>query len=575
MRKKSYAVLLLMLILAVSENALAARQCQEIDNGLDPCRASYIIVEGMESEKLADYCEGNAVHEYYCDNRFSAGYSWSTVTCGGAGSTEEISVTRPDSTTEKACQCKANSDYCMNHKPDCSAITSCDNYTSLGKNACNFNDCKDTIGKDCHWDDSTSKCLEGKDPCASITSCADYGIDQCTSNACKAKINSDCELSGSACKTKAGTTGEKKSVFDRIKDGIYQILMTLYCIVLYIAATVAALFIILTGIQYMSSDEESGRAASRKRLEYALIGLMVVALACPIVNVLFSGTDIGIEDANGNKVPCPRCPLIPGGGTEPTPTPTPSPTPSPAPSPTPTSTPTPSPTGKTCAELGGICCVNGEVGSSRGKRFDEASDCKLLCFEICEKEVGVGVRYGSCAVACRDAKDAGGTGLGYTAGECKDSCNTVGGEFSVNTFDCQGKTCCCTKPVKTGKEGSYCDHTSDCTDPGLYCSGGANNPFDKNKCLRQKDDAGKCPPLEEIDGKGINRVCKKGIVCWTRAGSDNPYGCLNPTCGSFVWPGGKCCKAGETCVGKKTGTAEVPITDCPDNCCSNCEPTAT
>ena len=51
---------------------------------------------------------------------------------------------------------------------------------------------------------------------------------------------------------------------------------------------------------------------------------------------------------------------------------------------------------------------------------------------------------------------------------------------------------------KTGKEGSYCDHSSDCTDPGLYCSG-ANNPFDKNKC--REGDAGKCPPEEEIDGE--------------------------------------------------------------------------
>ena len=51
-----------------------------------------------------------------------------------------------------------------------------------------------------------------------------------------------------------------------------------------------------------------------------------------------------------------------------------------------------------------------------------------VCFEICEKEFGVGTRYGSCAIACKDAR-LGGTSLGYISGGCKDSCDTAGGRF--------------------------------------------------------------------------------------------------------------------------------------------------
>jgi len=112
--------------------------------------------------------------------------------------------------------------------------------------------------------------------------------------------------------TTPGTEGgmDSSKVIDLIKTAVYKIVMTLYCLVLYIASAVAALFIIITGIKYMSSDEEGGRAESRKRMVYAIAGLMVVVLACPLVNFLFAGTNIGIPNASGGKDACPPCPII-------------------------------------------------------------------------------------------------------------------------------------------------------------------------------------------------------------------------------------------------------------------------
>ena len=110
--------------------------------------------------------------------------------------------------------------------------------------------------------------------------------------------------------TGTGTGTGDTDVISKIKTAVYKIVMTLYCLVLYIASAVAALFIIITGIKYMSSDEEGGRAESRKRMVYAIAGLMIVILACPLVNLLFAGTNIGIPNASGGKDACPGCPII-------------------------------------------------------------------------------------------------------------------------------------------------------------------------------------------------------------------------------------------------------------------------
>lgn len=198
--------------------------------------------------------------------------------------------------------------------------------------------CDATVGgKGCYFHLGTTALTKLCSDCSSVTKCEDYVSnnqgDACKANECKVNLPDGCKpqgftsvncISASITTTTTTTTtttisgggggggsGEGSSeVINKIKTAVYTIVMHLYCLVVYISAALAALFVIITGIKYMSSDEEGGRAEARRRMVYSLAGLMVIALACPLVNLLFSNTNIGIPDASGNKVPCRGCPYI-------------------------------------------------------------------------------------------------------------------------------------------------------------------------------------------------------------------------------------------------------------------------
>ncbi|MFZ2456416.1 MAG: pilin [Candidatus Altiarchaeia archaeon] len=143
------------------------------------------------------------------------------------------------------------------------------------------------------------------------------GLEGMAENQCDANLG--CRTPGYVTPTPSPTpspspsptegTGSSGDIINRIKTAVYKIVITLYCLVLYLATAVAALFAVMTGIKYMSSDDGSSRAESRNRMIYALLGLMIIALACPLVNILFAGTNIGIPE-NGKLVPCKGCPYI-------------------------------------------------------------------------------------------------------------------------------------------------------------------------------------------------------------------------------------------------------------------------
>jgi hypothetical protein len=308
-----------------------------------------------------------------------------------------------------------------------------------------------------------------------------------------------------------------------IKNVVYEVVIILYCILLYIASSIAALLIILTGIKYMSSEDEEGRIDSKKRLTYSIIGLLVIALVCPMVNIFFSGSDIGIPDANGVKIPCQGCPFIWSftGGVGPVVPPIPTPTPSV--SPTPMASPTP--TG-----------------------------------------------YSSCDAACKDQKD--GANAKYTGGTCVESCSVAGKE--TYRFDCTkegkpaGNVCCCDKvvTVNPGEEGSICKHTEECN-PGLYCSGGLVRQSDLNRCKKKLEIFGNCNAREEIDYVQKN-ICRPELFCFLgREGSGfDPKTCQPANC-QLIFPNAKCCTAGQTCTGPME-TADFKVADCKDRCCTEC-----
>lgn len=66
--------------------------------------------------------------------------------------------------------------------------------------------------------------------------------------------------------------------------------------ILAIAGFMTALFIVISGIQFItSSGDPKGADAAKQRLTYAIVGFIVVILAfaaLQIVNMLFLGTDI-------------------------------------------------------------------------------------------------------------------------------------------------------------------------------------------------------------------------------------------------------------------------------------------
>ena len=289
MRKQSISLVFFLLFIALAGSAYAARECKEIDNGLDPCKASYIALDASQTVYAKDLCVAEGVQEYYCEPLFSAGYSFAMRQCGpaGSGSTEIVSITAPDGTViSDACQCKSDSEYCKAH-PTGETVKVCAEACKPGTSECSADDLA-----------TVQKKYANKTVSENSLGTCDAGKCYCIND------------KGSTTTLAGTTTSEETGMFDQIKNAVYKILVTLYCIILFIAAGVAALFIIFTGLKYMSSEDVAGRVEARKRLVYALAGLIFVGLACPLINMLFSGTDIGVDDGTGHKTPCPECPYL-------------------------------------------------------------------------------------------------------------------------------------------------------------------------------------------------------------------------------------------------------------------------
>jgi hypothetical protein len=200
------------------------------------------------------------------------------------------------------------------------AVTSCSDYTADQEMACKNNHCKVNMPNGCIWEGAScanaagaKTCEEACKPNAFECSTEDLVTKYAATKDVTKKTGPTCSTGDCYCLKNKGTeTGSgSNDVISRIKTAVYRIVITIYCLVLYITSTVAALFIILTGIKYMSSDEANNRAESRRRMVYALVGLMVIALACPLVNVLFVNTQIGIPNASTGVIEaCPGCPYI-------------------------------------------------------------------------------------------------------------------------------------------------------------------------------------------------------------------------------------------------------------------------
>ncbi len=174
--------------------------------------------------------------------------------------------------------------------------------------------------------DCTSKCGSNCGAeCVGKTKCEDYTDKAtCTGNACKFgdKSTSACKWDDTTkCTANSVTTpttgggGDTGSdVIAKIKEAVKNLACTIYAIIYYTATGFVALVLLLSGVKWMTSDDTGGRIEARRRLSYAIVGLIVIILACPLINFFFAGTDLV------KKGPC-DCGNLPftGGGPGPTP----------------------------------------------------------------------------------------------------------------------------------------------------------------------------------------------------------------------------------------------------------------
>jgi hypothetical protein len=102
-----------------------------------------------------------------------------------------------------------------------------------------------------------------------------------------------------------------KDVIAQIVTVVLNVACMVYCLIIVIFAGIASLALMFAGMTYMTSQDPSDRSEARRRIGYIVIGIVIVVLACPIINILFSGTIIAI----GGVGPCTcQCASYLGGG---------------------------------------------------------------------------------------------------------------------------------------------------------------------------------------------------------------------------------------------------------------------
>lgn len=66
-------------------------------------------------------------------------------------------------------------------------------------------------------------------------------------------------------------------------------ILVLYCILMFIIGGVCALVIALSGVKLLTTENLQERKTAKKRFKYALVALVFILIACPLVNYLVHG----------------------------------------------------------------------------------------------------------------------------------------------------------------------------------------------------------------------------------------------------------------------------------------------
>ena len=96
-----------------------------------------------------------------------------------------------------------------------------------------------------------------------------------------------------------------KAITERVNDVLCKIVL----IILYITAAITTIVLILAGVKYMTSDDPTETSEAKTRIVYAFVGLIIVVVACPVIDYLVAKTDIAPFGKS-----C-KCFSLGGGGT--------------------------------------------------------------------------------------------------------------------------------------------------------------------------------------------------------------------------------------------------------------------
>jgi hypothetical protein len=80
--------------------------------------------------------------------------------------------------------------------------------------------------------------------------------------------------------------------FGDIMNRINGVTCIFFTVITYLGSSICAIVIIYAGLKYMSAQDGETAADARKMIIYALIGLVILLLACPIVDYLVIDTKI-------------------------------------------------------------------------------------------------------------------------------------------------------------------------------------------------------------------------------------------------------------------------------------------
>ncbi len=108
--------------------------------------------------------------------------------------------------------------------------------------------------------------------------------------------------------TSVTSSSSSGNVIGEIEKQVRTLGCQVYTILFYLATAIAALFILFSGIKYMSSESPDDRYEARDRIVYAIIGLVIVLVSCPMVDYFIKGTKM-----EWKQMPA-CCPVFSSGG---------------------------------------------------------------------------------------------------------------------------------------------------------------------------------------------------------------------------------------------------------------------